>query len=64
MVDRIVDLIVREALSRKGKLASKIAEVNIEVMLKIMEIMDDHLEGERRHLKKNQNCITIQINGQ
>ena len=52
MIDQIVDMIVREALGRKGSLPAKIAEVNIEVMLKVMEIMDDHLEGERREARR------------
>ena len=51
-VDQIVDLIIREALSRGGSLPAKIAEVDIEVMLKVMEIMDNHLEGERREARR------------
>lgn len=47
-IDQIVDLIIREALDRKGRFPSKVEEVNIEVMLKIIEIMEDYLEGERK----------------
>jgi len=47
-IDQIVDLIIREALNRTGRFPSKVKEVNIEVMLKIIEIMDNHMEGERK----------------
>ena len=46
-IDQIADLIIREALDRKGNLPPKVKEVNIEVMLKIIEIMSNHLKGER-----------------
>jgi len=49
MIDQIVDLIVREALSRGGNLASKIAEVNVEVMLKMMDFLAEYQEGERQY---------------
>ena len=47
MIDQIIDLIVREALGRGGSFVSKVAEVNVEVMLKMMDIIADYQEGER-----------------
>ena len=48
MIDQIVDLIVREALSKGGRFPSKVCEVNIEVMLKVIDIIVNYQEGERR----------------
>lgn len=53
MIDGIVDLIIREALKRGGKLETKVCEVNVEVTLKVIEIVADHLEGERDVEGKN-----------
>ena len=47
-IDQIVDLIIREALYRDGCFPSKVQEINIEVMQKIIEVMSDYLEGERK----------------
>ncbi len=46
-IDQITDLTIRGALDREGNFPSKVAEVRIEVMLKILEIISNHLKGER-----------------
>ena len=56
MIDQIVDLIVREALSRGGDLAAKVAEINVEVMLKMMDIIADYQEGERNEQRNKTTC--------
>ena len=64
MIDQIVDLIIREALSRKGDLAAKVCEVNVEVMLVVAKILDNHNEGERDEQRKQASRLGSEANGQ
>ena len=64
MIDQIVDLIVREALSRGGRFTSKIAEVNLEVMLKMMDIIADYQKEREMNdrAKPPQSIVHINLN--
>jgi hypothetical protein len=52
VINKIADMIVQEALSRKGDFPSKINEVNIEVTLILMEVLCSYREGERYGKRK------------